>query len=247
MKKEYWYVLITYTAMQFSGYIGAPLFQWIGLQRGLSREQASINAMVYWSIFSFIVALFIILFFLRKEFNTSHTLTRGKEKASAGESALWAIAGVFIAFFAQSIAIQFESLIGIEQGSENTQLIVNLITQIPLFAIITSIVGPILEEIVFRKVIFGTIYKRYNFFVSALVSSVIFGLAHFEPEHIILYSAMGFTFAYLYVKTQRILVPILAHVAMNTSVVVAQILLKDDFEKIINEMEQVQSFIGGLL
>ena len=247
MKREYWFIIIAYIAMQFSGYIGAPLFRFIELKKGLSLEQASINAMAYWSIFSFIVTLLIVIFFLRRELSPSAPTLRGETRTSVGTSIIWAIAGVFMAFCAQYVGILLETAIGVKQGSENTQVIVNIIAQVPLFALITSIVGPILEEIVFRKVIFGTFYKKYSFFVSALISSVIFGLAHFEPEHILLYSAMGFTFAFLYVKTQRILVPIFAHVAMNTTVVVAQLLLKDDIEKIMNEMEQVQSFIGGLL
>jgi uncharacterized protein len=58
---------------------------------------------------------------------------------------------------------------------------------------------------------------------------------------------MGFTFAFLYVKTKHILVPIFAHVAMNTLVVVMQSVYRDDIEKIIREAEGIQNFIGGFL
>jgi membrane protease YdiL (CAAX protease family) len=113
--------------------------------------------------------------------------------------------------------------------------------------LVSSIIGPILEEIVFRKIIFGSLYRRMNFFLSALISSVIFSLAHQEPEHTLLYSAMGFTFAYLYVKTKRIIVPILAHVSMNTLVVVIQTVLKEDIDRFIEQSEKIQNFIGGIL
>ena len=63
----------------------------------------------------------------------------------------------------------------------------------------------------------------------------------------ILYSAMGFTFAFLYVKTKHILVPIFAHVAMNTMVVVMQTVYKDEIEKLMREAEAIQNFIGGFL
>ena len=129
----------------------------------------------------------------------------------------------FPCLFAQSVAATIELALGIELGSENTQQIVGLIQLSPLVIIITSIIGPILEEIVFRKILFGTLYKRLNFFLSGLISSLIFSIAHGEPEHLILYGAMGFTFAFLYVKTKRILVPISAHVAMNTIVVLLQL------------------------
>ena len=68
-----------------------------------------------------------------------------------------------------------------------------------------------------------------------------------EPQHILLYSAMGFTFAFLYVKTKHILVPIFAHVAMNTLVVVIQSVYKDEIDELIREAESLQNFIGGFL
>ena len=139
------------------------------------------------------------------------------------ESIFWGIVGIFLALFAQSAAASIEYALGIEMGSENTEQIVGLIKTTPLIIFVTSIIGPILEEIVFRKVIFGSLYKRLNFFFAGLISSLIFSIAHGEPEHLILYGAMGFTFAFLYVKTKRILVPIFTHVAMNTIVVVIQL------------------------
>ena len=247
MKKEYWFIILAYIVMQLSGGIGAPLLLKFELGRGLALEQAQVNAVAYWSIISFTVTLLLVLILLRKELFSPTPTLRGAEKASIGMSVLWAVIGIFMAFFAQSFAIMLETAIGIEQGSENTQTIISIITKVPLFAVITAIVGPILEEVVFRKIIFGSVYKKTNFFIAALISSIIFGLAHFEIEHLLLYSAMGFTFAFLYVKTQRILVPIFAHVAMNTIVVVTQVLMQDELEQILNEMEQVQSFIGGVL
>lgn len=247
MKKEYVFVLIAYVVMQLSSVVGVPLFAFIATETGMSIEEAKAPAMAYWSIFSFFAALIAVLFFLRKEMRASSRSLNDHKKASVLNSVIWSVLGIFLAFFSQSFAIMIENLIGVKQGSENTQFIVNLISAIPLFALVSSVVGPILEEIVFRKIIFGSLYKKMNFFFSALISSIIFGFAHFEPEHIILYSAMGFTFAFLYVKTNRILVPIAAHVAMNTMVVIVQIVNKDEIEKMLNDMEQVQSFIGGLL
>lgn len=248
MKKQYIYVLLTYITMQFSSFIGMPAFALIAATMGFSSSDAKLYATAYWGMFSFVAALVIIIVLLRKELTFSGAPLRSDiPKASIGIATIWVFAGIFMAFISQSIAIELETLIGIEAGSKNTQFLVSLISSVPIFIIITSIIGPILEEIVFRKIIFGTLYKRWNFFISALLSSLIFGLAHFEFTHLILYTAMGFTFALLYAKTQRILVPIVAHVMMNTLVVIAQLVFKDEIEKMLNEMDQVQSFIGGLL
>ena len=129
-------------------------------------------------------------------------------------------------------------------GSENTKAILNIIKAMPLMIIVSSIVGPILEEIIFRKIIFGVLYEKTNFFFAGLISSVIFGIVHQDLTHLLLYTAMGFTFAFLYVQTKRIIVPIFAHVMMNTIVVVMQL---GPAQKYIEQhSEQMQLIIGGL-
>lgn len=226
--------------MQLSSFIGVPLVTYVGTLFGQSLHQMQRLAVPYWLLISFTATLVIALFILRNEFNE-------RDRASTSYSVTWAISGVFMAFFAQTLAANLEAMMGIEQGSENTQQIIRIIESFPIVIFVSSVLGPILEEIVFRKIIFGALYKRMNFFLSALISSVIFALAHFEPEHILLYAAMGFTFAFLYVKTNRIIVPIFAHVTMNTLVVIIQIVFKDEIEKMLQEAGKIQSFIGGFL
>ncbi|MFJ7832188.1 CPBP family intramembrane glutamic endopeptidase [Peribacillus sp. NPDC097264] len=240
MKKEYWFVIITYIAMQLSGIVGMPIFTVIGSALGIPSDELEVKSAAYWIVFSFLAALIVILFLLRKDMKENTELTQ----TSVPVSFLWAIAGVFLAFFAQNIAGNIEQMLGVETESENTQNLVSLIYKVPMVIFVTSVIGPILEEIIFRKIIFGSLYKRFNFFISALLSSVIFGLAHGELEHLLLYAAMGFTFAFLYAKTGRILVSIAAHVAMNTLVVIIQVVYREDIEKL---SDTAQAFIGGLL
>ncbi|MED3561387.1 type II CAAX endopeptidase family protein [Bacillus xiapuensis] len=240
MKREYWIILIVYIAMQFSSLAGVPLLMYGFKISGISQRLA----VPVWLVISFTLALIITLFILRKEMRND---SRSEKGTSLGLSIIWAIFGVFLALFAQAIAANIERLIGVEMGSENTKDIIRIIETFPLAILVSSIFGPILEEIVFRKILFGSLYKRFNFFVSAIISSVIFALAHMEPKHVLLYSAMGFTFAFLYVKTKHILVPIFAHVTMNTMVVIVQSAYKDDIEKLIRDAESMQNFIGGFL
>lgn len=242
MKKEYWYVIIAYIVMQLSSLIGIPIVAFTGAAMGKSLEEMETLSIPYWLVISFTLTLVIVLLLLRKERRIDVDLRGASSPAS---SAAWAFAGVFLALFAQSIAASIENMIGIDMGSENTQEIIKLIESFPVVILVSSIIGPILEEIVFRKIIFGSLHKKMNFFFAALISSVIFALAHMEPEHVILYSAMGFTFAFLYVKTKRIIVPIIAHVTMNTMVVLLQSVFREDIERMIKEAEKIQSFIGG--
>ena len=240
MKKAYWFVIITYLVMQLSSFIGVPIFIYIGEAFGAPIDNVRLKAFAYWTIFSFCAALLVVLFFMRHDIKEP---SRSQNQASIPVSIFWSIFGIFLALFAQSIAVMIEQQLGIKAQSDNTQEILSIIQQVPLMIIVSSIIGPILEEIIFRKIIFGALYKRFNFVISALISSVIFGLAHMELVHLLLYSAMGFTFAFLYVQTKRILVPIVAHVSMNTLVAIIQ-LYQQEIEIFLKNM---QAFIGGFL
>lgn len=241
MRARYWFVLLTYVFMHLSGIVGIDLLDHLHI------GETAVERFAYWTIFSFTLAFIIILFLLRNDRKNERTLLG--EPLSVAASIGWAISGIFLALFAQLLAANIEiKLFGVEAGSENTQMIINLIKVTPLLIIVTSIIGPILEEIIFRKILFGAIYKKTNFIIAALISSLLFSLLHGELEHLLLYGAMGFTFAFLYVKTKRIIVPIFAHVAMNTMVVIIQVTLADDIEKIMQQYEQqMQVIIGGFL
>jgi membrane protease YdiL (CAAX protease family) len=212
MKREYWIVLIVYIAMQFSSIIGVPLAA--GFLKIMGIKQSL--AYPVWLVAKFVIALAIVLFVLRKE-----SLRFNKSKPFK-LSFTWALLGVFLALLSQYAAGFIESLLGFNLASKNTQHITQIINSFPLAIIVSSIMGPALEEIVFRKILFGYFHKRFNFLIAAAASSFVFALAHLEPEHILRYAAIGFTFAFLYVKRNNIIAPIFAHVMMNTIVVLIQ-------------------------
>lgn len=234
LPNRYWYVILTYIIMQFSFLLGFPLLKSF---TSLSNFDISVT----WSIFSFVMGLIIILFIMKPD------LQRGNERDAVPLSTaiLWSILGLFMAYFSQIIAVTIEvSLFGIEAGSANTQQIMDVSRAAPLFLIIPAIIAPVLEELIFRKIIFGTLYKRMNFFFAGLLSALIFGFIHGEPQHILIYGSMGFVFAFLYVKTKRILVPIIVHAGMNTIAVLMQYSMTP--EEIQKQLDQLQMiFFGG--
>lgn len=236
MAKRYWHVIITYIIMQFSGLVFVPLLY---LLTPLGHTQAGI----YWSIFSFITALAIVLLLLRPDMK----ITPHRHAASAGEIVLWSIAGLFMAYLANYAATMIETyVLGITPGSQNTEMIMGITRKVPFFMVVTAIVAPILEEIVFRKIIFGELYKRMGFFLAAAISAFIFGIIHGEPEHILIYASIGFVFAFLYVRTKRIIVPIIAHMVMNSISVIIQLLLDPEkIEKMMKQLEQMQMIVIG--
>lgn len=215
MKREYWLVLIIYISMQLSGIVGVP---GVALIFKLLRVNQNLSSPV-WLVIKFILAFAAILFVLRKEFKD---LSFSKEYKPFKISFKWALFGVLLAFLAQYAAMIIEKLFAVNLTSNNTQLLTHIIGAFPLAIIVSSVLAPAIEEIVFRKILFGYFHKRFNFLIAAAVSSFIFALAHLEPVHILRYAAIGFAFAFLYVKRNNIVAPIFAHVMMNTIVVLVQ-------------------------
>lgn len=222
--------------MQFSGVIFSPLLY-------AALPISEFQAVIYWTIFSFTAGVIAILFIMKPDMQIPAT----RDASKPGAIILWSIAGLFMAYFAQYIAVIIEvQLLGIKQGSANTQMIIDITRAAPIFMIIPAIIAPIAEEIIFRKIIFGSLYKKMNFFLAALLSALAFGIIHGEPEHILIYSSMGFVFAYLYVKTKRIIVPIIVHMSLNSISVLVQFLLTpEDLERMQQQLEQMQMILVG--
>ncbi|MDA7028581.1 CPBP family intramembrane metalloprotease [Bacillus sp. CLL-7-23] len=240
MRKQYWYIILTYVSMQFISFL---VSSWL-VGKGQMSQKTYLTWVGIWSVITFSLCLVIVLLILR---TLPKTTLRNRPKASPGISILWAIGGVFLALFAQSIAAMIEmNLFGVSPESKNTQKIMEVIQTLPLMVIVSSLLGPILEEIIFRKIAFGVIYEKTNFFIAALFSSFMFSLVHFDFTHILIYTAMGFTFAFLYVRTNRIIVPIFAHVAMNTLVVLVQV-FREPIEDFLQRADNMQLIIGGFL
>ncbi|MFA5407221.1 MAG: type II CAAX endopeptidase family protein [Bacilli bacterium] len=113
---------------------------------------------------------------------------------------------------------------------ENEQMIRQLIKICPWFIAFTTIIeAPIVEEIIFRKVPFDVIKNKTLYII---ISGLLFGAVHIIGSgtslaswlYIIPYSALGMSFAYMYVKTNNLLTSMCFH-AFHNFITVIQILL----------------------
>lgn len=237
MTKQYWLILITYIIAQVAVILFAPI---IFILTPLNEFESGI----YGNILSFIIGFIVILYLLKPDIQAAKYQRDG---ANLNQVIIWSIFGVFLAYIAQAIAVSIEvHLLGIKTTSENTELLMEITRSIPLFLVITVFIAPVLEEIVFRKIIFGTIYQRSNFLIAAIISSFIFGIIHQELKHLLIYASMGFVLAFVYYNTKRIIVPIIVHITLNTVTVVLQYsLTPEDIERMNRQLEQMQIIIGG--
>ncbi|HGF7255147.1 TPA: lysostaphin resistance A-like protein [Enterococcus faecium] len=145
------------------------------------------------------------------------------KKASVTKIVIYGLVGIFVALILQSIAVMLESILfGEATPSENTQNIIQMIMEAPAFILATTVAGPIMEEFVFRRSILGIISRYSNFWVGAVVSSLLFAFAH-NDGHLLIYFFLGFFFSLEYKATGRIWTSMITHVGMNTLVVLVQL------------------------
>ncbi|MBE6738906.1 MAG: CPBP family intramembrane metalloprotease [Ruminococcaceae bacterium] len=90
-----------------------------------------------------------------------------------------------------------------------------------ILLLVIGIIGPILEELVFRKFIIDRI-RPYGEFLAVLFSALTFGMFHGNFYQLFYAFAIGFVLAFIYVRTKNIIYPVILHIAFNTYSVVQQ-------------------------
>lgn len=85
----------------------------------------------------------------------------------------------------------------------------------PISFLTMVIIAPIIEELVFRGFILDGLLRRYSPLKSILVSSLIFGLAHFNPWQFVTGFLCGIFIGWVYLHTRSISVAIIMHASNN--------------------------------
>lgn len=83
---------------------------------------------------------------------------------------------------------------------------------------------PILEEMVYRGIIAGQILIWQGKVAAVIVSSLLFGAMHFNVVQFLYAFLVGLTLAYVYTKTSKLWIVIVAHSLTNLAVVLWQLL-----------------------
>ncbi|WP_181742451.1 CPBP family intramembrane glutamic endopeptidase [Terrilactibacillus laevilacticus] len=218
MLKNYIWIVITYAACYFSGYIPRHFPEVLTFVPASQRS-------AIWTVVTFGIAFIIIVLLLLPERKLDY-----RHRLSFRKSLSWAIAGPFLLFFTQIIInIIIINLFHINPKSENTTTIINITRNSLYLILFINIIGPILEEIIFRKIIFGIIYRKTNFIIAGLISSLIFAFAHRDYLYLVpVYVAIGLVLCFLYKKTGRIWVSMFAHASMNAVVTLSLLVKKPE-------------------
>jgi membrane protease YdiL (CAAX protease family) len=89
-----------------------------------------------------------------------------------------------------------------------------------LFLIYVCLVGPILEEIIFRGFILKSM-QRYGNLTAMIVSSILFSMFHLNLVQFVNPILMGIVLAFIVIKSKSIIPSIIAHIFNNTITFIA--------------------------
>jgi len=79
-----------------------------------------------------------------------------------------------------------------------------------------GVLGPILEELLFRGAVTKVLLKRYHPVTAILISGLLFGIFHMNPAQVVGAMLIGFVLAWIYYKTHSLIPCILIHIMNNS-------------------------------
>lgn len=129
-----------------------------------------------------------------------------------------------------SSTIQTDIANPVHELINNTDILFNLI--------VISIIAPIFEEFLFRKMLIDRSIK-YGARVSIILSAVLFGLFHGNLNQFFYAALIGGFFAYVYIKTGKLIYPIILHAFVNLMGSVVSLILAN---AIINLETSISAF-----
>ncbi len=144
-------------------------------------------------------------------------------KKAVGVKKIVALAGLGIALNYITIAVLTLLPESIMSAYEKSSSVLDSSNGI-LTMIGTAIAAPIIEEIIFRGLIFDRLKKGMPVVLAGIISAVVFGLAHGQIIWICYAGVLGLILAYVYHKTGSIKATIAIHMAYNSNSVILSVL-----------------------
>ena len=113
-----------------------------------------------------------------------------------------------------------------------------------MFAI--AVLGPVLEEVLFRGAIQGFLMRKFNNpWVGIVIASAIFGIVHMNPIQVFYAFFLGLVFGWLYYRTGSLMPCIVGHVLNNSLAAVTMYFGIDEVE-IASEMSAASEVVSVL-
>jgi membrane protease YdiL (CAAX protease family) len=137
--------------------------------------------------------------------------------------------GVLLLLLDVFVTSVLTAVFGVSQAvEESNSMLTNLSGSTPglIFVIISLPLAGVCEEFMFRGFLQNTINRRYGFIPAVIVSSIAWGLFHFDPQLVYTLSIIiaGLVLGYIYHRSNSYVVSAIAHSTLNL-IVLAFLLL----------------------
>lgn len=169
---------------------------------------------INWQVGITFVGVLIMIWLDRK--TSANVEIATDKKLSVADTSLYSLGGMLLMYATEIIAsLVIIMLFGQPTASQNTAMIIAIVRRAPLFIVYGVVLAPIMEELVFRKTIYGVGRQLINPTGAMLISALLFGLAHNDNQYLLVYSSLGIVLCWLYKKTGSIKVNMIAHGLFN--------------------------------
>lgn len=133
-------------------------------------------------------------------------------------AAAWVVLG---ALGTQAVSISFTALLRVcgvrapMQDAMRLMLGMDNAGEVALAVVAGAVVVPVCEEIMFRGVIFGALWRRVALWAAVVISAGVFAMIHMELVYMVPVGVLGGVCAVSLARTRSLLVPVGIHVANN--------------------------------
>ena len=235
--------LFVYLVVVYAVIFAAEVIMLLALGKENFTELLTTNAIfthLFNSIPQYLIA-FPILYLMVKGMKTKY---RQKTNMCASEFFSLFLISQTAMFAGNLIGEAFNGFFSVFKGSEVTDPVGELIASSPIWLLFITVViiGPIFEELIFRKLMIDRL-SRYGELVAVMASSIAFGLFHGNFYQFFYAVMLGLILGYMYAKTRNIKYSIIMHMLINFFGSILSIPIAESAEKLFPQLENIQNGI----
>ena len=215
--------IMAFSSEVIGGGISGPIEDDVAYLTGYFIESANID-LVFAILISSIVTLLIVFLIYRK--NTAKELDLGK--MSIKNIGIVVMLGITLNILVSYVIYVFD-LDRLSPGhAELMELLLGNSTFI-ITLLAMGIFGPILEEVIFRGIIYKELKKIANYWVAMILQALIFGVIHGNLLQGTYAFILGIIMAVIYDKSKSLVSAIIFHIAFNSASVIMYFAFSEAF------------------
>lgn len=139
-----------------------------------------------------------------------------KKKLGVGNLIICAIISYTLMYLSNLLGLFLNTMLGKLTGMGAVVPLNDIMGEMSFLTqiLIVAILGPIMEELVFRKFIIDRV-RNYGEVTAMMISAVMFGLYHENFSQFIYATIIGIFFAFIYMRTGKIIYTMILHIFVN--------------------------------